>query len=107
MLALLGQLRNLKSSRQFRLALLVSFDSPRLRVRAWLVLKVCRVLTLLWGYGAKLRPVVQAVNSFTGSWEAGLSTREADSSVVAAGTLSSIIDPDHNSLGSVLSVVPR
>lgn len=61
----------------------------------------------LWDYGANLRPVVQAVNSFTGSWEAGLSTRESDSSVVAAGTLSSIIDPDRNSLGSVLSVVPR
>lgn len=56
----------------------------------------------LWGEAE-----VEAVNSFTGNWEAGLSPTVADSPVVATGTLSSVIDPDHNSLGIVLSAVSR
>lgn len=56
-------------------------EAQKQRFRAW----------LLTGFPAVLRPAVHAPNS----------------PVVAAGTLSSITGPDHNSLGSVLSAVPR
>lgn len=88
------------------------------------------LLTLLWGCALKLRPVGPAVNNFTGNGEVGLNPRERPGSSNswlgspqdpllfsgllsmpplwwAAGTLSSIIGPDHKSLGSVLSAVPR
>lgn len=75
-----------------------------------------------------MRPVDQAVNNFTGlrprerlrssyrflAWSVSgfpavlrTAVHASDSPVVAVGTLLSIIGPDHNSLGSVLSAVPR